>query len=448
MAILPVAQYSDPLLSQPTGYNPGLSFLQGASGAIKLRDQLQLLRQRAALAPIIEKQQQAKTGLIGAQTDVQEQTAKFMPLKTALAAAQGAQSSSRFGAAYQLAKSIQALPAPARQAWIAGHTEKWNAIQDILTNKALQNKPSYAQQAVTSLMQQVFPRIHPSPQNQIAGISQTPGIAGGAATLLPNMPQTMPQGAPPYPPSMQPNVTQSSPQGVPGAPPSGVAGTPSSIVRPVSPGELPTGAPFAPYTAPKTVEDLQTTNQYLANRGAVGKQMNTRADNAVQLETWLTRNRALYSKRINNVLQYGGALGRGKRYAEEWANKNPQALSDYDWYKTTFMTGLSNAQKLMDAMGSTDQQKKELQTMINQIDNVSSNPGRIKRTLNKMFGTWQQISGSVLNAAEPIYKGTYRKKYGLAPSTGNYLDGGVPAPKGVLNGPGQAAQNNDPLGIR
>jgi hypothetical protein len=169
-----------------------------------------------------------------------------------------------------------------------------------------------------------------------------------------------------------------------------------------------------------------------ANQQSAGPAANKRAANAMIMEDWLQKNRVKYNRRINNALQYAGVLGRGKRYAEQWANQHPDALSDYDWYKGIFRTSLVNNINLMEGMASTDQQRKELQGAIGRIDKLSTNPVRARKEINKTIDTLQDISDSVFNIAEPHYKGVYRRANHLVRYKGNYISTPQPAEPTVL----------------
>ena len=106
-------------------------------------------------------------------------------------------------------------------------------------------------------------------------------------------------------------------------------------------------------------------------------------------------------------------------------NKHPDALSDLDWYKHTFTTMLGNSFRMMEAMGATDQQKNEIGKMIDQTRDITSNPERARKNINKLMQSFSQLSDSVYGSAEmPGMEGIYRKSYNIPKWSGNYLDFG------------------------
>jgi hypothetical protein len=119
--VLPVMQYTDPILSTPL-VTPEISPVsQGVARGVGLASQLQQMVERQKLLPgqleaqtMQNRLRAAQAGLAGAQT-------KFMPLKLALTAQQQQRQATRFGQAYQLSRMIMAMPQADRAAWIAAN---------------------------------------------------------------------------------------------------------------------------------------------------------------------------------------------------------------------------------------------------------------------------------------------------------------------------------------
>jgi hypothetical protein len=385
--------------------------------------QLQTLSEQAKMAPLRRKLTQAETQkttagipLTEAQAAYSREQAKFLPLQTALKAQQQSQSASRFGAAYQLARTIQAMPSAQRAAWVAEHPQQWEAIQQSLIGQAIGGGQSPEQSVVSSLMQKTFPDAF------------TKGVQPGQAPQGPPLPESLIPGGAGLPPGQAPAQPQAGPPGMiqpqvaqqPIASPSGEAQqTPDSLIP-----SVPGAGGAGPIPQQVSLDDQY---RMAANKSMVSGQINKMAENAVSLDRWLYGNRNEYKKRINSVLQYAGVVGKGKRAEEEWLNKNPEALSNYDWFKKTFTTTLTNRIKLMEGVGATDNQRDELRALVGEIDNIKSSPLRAKKALNKLFGTMQDVSKVAIDTAEPAHKGTYNRMYGLTPFKGSYLDDDKPS---------------------
>ncbi|NHJ41452.1 MAG: hypothetical protein FK731_15585, partial [Asgard group archaeon] len=400
---MPIPVTSFPMLSFQQAL-PSIAGAQAGIGMIgDILKQQQLVGQLPYQRPTLEAQLaelRQRPALTAAQTSLAEQQAKFTPLQYALQAQKQQQLGSRFGPLYQLARMVMALPQATRSQWIKENPGLWDVLSQAGT-QALQPPEGVASPAVQQLMQQLIPGAAQA-QPQVQGLTLTPDQMQKVASQL----QTLQK--------VKPAVSEVSRQVTPEAQP--VSEQYSLGTESLAPGFT--------LTPPQTAK-LEDAAALEANEKAVVPQMNRRAQNAVQLEKWSMQNRDEMAPMVNQALEYAGAKGKGQRYFDSWLNKNPDATSSWDWYNTTFTTSLSNAIRLMEGMGATDQQKKELQGMIMQANNILSNPKRAGMAINKMMNTFSEITDSVLQAAEPLNKGVYRKVYDLPPPfKGDYLDVG------------------------
>jgi hypothetical protein len=460
---LPVMTYTDPLLTQP---NP---FITGMEHGMSMATQLQLMRERAQMAPLQRAQMEAKTHgltqsqqlaaemapfkehLMGAQT-------KFMPVKTALAAQAQESTLGRFGPSYQFAKLLTSIPADQRKVYMAQHPAQYKAAMNLIGNQIMA-PPSPTSGLVNQLLQKAFPGMSaPSSQTQPPA-----SLPGEAPTQLPQaQPQAqaqapMPleafihaaqatQGAPATPSGAQiPFRTGLAPTpaaplgGAPQAPLTGAPATGAGALTPTV-GQV-SGQPSISTTPPTAWQSLaepklksnlteQEQMQYSANKALTQGPVNDRAESSVGAENMVLANRPRYAKWINQALPYAGALGRGQAEADQWSNTHPQAVEAYRWYNTTFVPAMSNMVKRIEGMGATDSQRAELKGWLNQIKNIKSNPEQARVGVNRTMGMVHEIAQSNFADAEPVSKGLFNKMVGYQWNFNNYLDMGPP--KGQL----------------
>ncbi len=351
-------------------------------------------------------------GLQGAQARHADTETQFMPLDYAIRASQVMNTGGRFGQAYQLQKALSSMPQSARDTWIANNQDAYNQMVSDLGNKALQGQTNIGANALASQLQKFFPgtdqqmAIQPQDYNKLAvAVNQS----GGSAQMNPNVPVQEQQ------PSAQANIS-------------------AALQQVQQPGIQPQQQGAAGFgSTPQQTEQLRDIGLYSANDKMLTNQQKQRRDSAITLESWFYNNaqdetagrdkQAEYVRRINNAVQYAGVLGKGKKTADEWLNRHPDAIADLDWYDNTFSINASNQLRMMEKMGvGTDQQRDELNEMIKPIQNIRSNPQRAKTAINRYIGTVQDISDAVMNASEPVAKGVTRKMAGLKPQKGDYLD--------------------------
>jgi hypothetical protein len=306
------------------------------------------------------------------------------------------------------------MPLEDRSVWMADNPEKTTQIVDNLADQALTQGQGSSTEIISKMIGKAFPEYMPDisqepSQEKLAAIKEgitkklktaPPGQAGAPTTLNGQLDAMTPPG--------QQAVTTTAQE-------------PKLIAGAIEPPSV--------KTEEEKAARFRDVNQLNANRRSVGSTMNDRANAAVAIESWLSSTRKEFTPRMNNALAYAGVKGRGKRYEEILLNENPDALSDYDWFTTTYVTELTNKIKLMDKMGATDQQKDELHAMLDDINNVAGNPERARMAINKTFGTIQTVADAIFVGAEPIYKGVYRRMYDIKPFQGDYL-GGAPTAQG------------------
>jgi len=170
-----------------------------------------------------------------------------------------------------------------------------------------------------------------------------------------------------------------------------------------------------------------------ANRQAVhDSKLNNRVNSAIALEKWLVDSSKSNNEKMNNAFQYAGVEGRGKRYKDQLLGTNPKALEDYNWFKGPFLTALTNQIKFVEGMGATDSQKSELQKAYNTLDKLDFTPTQGKQALDKAFQTMHDITGALIDTAEPIKKGVYRKLNNLPDKIPSIMGVRVRLPNGMI----------------
>lgn len=376
---------------------------------------------------------QAQLENLKARTGLVQQQSKFLPLGEAIKAQQVGQVGGRFGSAYQLARAVMAMPQAARAQWMVQNQGQWNDVLNTLGNKSLQQQTSMPQQITQGLMTKLFPEQTQQQKSQQA--TQQPQDMSAQLQQL-----------------QQPGATQVSAVGRQQQLP--LSEEQMQKVQTAMQQMKDSPAPFV--TTPKNIQGLKSTNKMIANSKTAGSAVYNRAQYAAQMEDWLQKNQPKYSKMINNALQYAGAVGQGKKAEDAYLNKNPDALSDYNAFKNSFTTFVSNNIKLMDKMGATDQQKIELQGMMHDaFSALKSNPKLAKMQLNKIFDMIHEQAKSVMSIGQPVFPGELEKQKGLQEWRSDYLDYAPPSKKqksavntAAMPRTSAATANNDPWGIR
>lgn len=414
---IPLLQLPMPTFQQA---NP---WIQGAMAPQQLYQQAIQSKYAAPLAQSLLAQRQAQTGLTQEQaqaypqesaariaqeqavTALQQAQTKLAPLRALTQAVQTSQTGTRFGPAYQLSRVLNNMDKPSRDQWIANNQEAYNNMVDSLGNAAIQQQTGGGMPTgiIGEALRQQFPALmRGMPQPQLtAPMQAVPAAATPQETALLRTPSAQ------LNPAQKEQKLQLAQQAV------------------ETTGQ--TGAMFG--TTPQQVQQMQLQNQYNANRNSISPTLKAQQDFAIRSERFLKDNQQELSNRINNILEYAGARGRGERYFQMWANQNPEKLSDFDWYQNTFSVGLSNLLRQMEKMGATDQQQKSAMNMLDVINNITGNPTRARMTINKAVRFVGELADATNKAAEPINKGVTRQLYNLPKMTGDYIQ--APTARGV-----------------
>ena len=311
-----------------------------------------------------------------ATANYKNQEAKFLPLKNLIDAQSAIGKSSRFGKAYEFSRLLSGMSQQDRSQWIADNREQYNQLLSDLGNKNLEEQEGKGNTALSEQISKLFPEFVNKNQQQQSQIQQMPQQVQQPINAL--NPQTVVN-------NLQENIKQ--------------------------------------FGVNKEQAELQQDIQRMGvNRKLVSAQTNKRADSAVAMDKWLTDNREEYGRRLRNAAEYAGAKGRGAKFADEWKNAHPNDTADYDWVKDVFKPHMANQIKMMEGLSSSNGQRKEMHGMIENIDNMKSNPQRALTGINRGIQTLYDISDSLFDAAEPANKGIYRKLAGLHKHEGNYTD--------------------------
>lgn len=376
---------------------------------------------------------------------------EYAPIKYLIEANKTSNSSSRFGKAYEFSRMLSALPAIDRQQWIANNRETYNEMLETLGNKSLENNTSEPQQYLNDAIRKKF------------------GNGGNNPLSTPNQPaqNTSQHNYPTNMPSLNAqdvshidDVLKRSYSGLPGQinpsdftklsaalgakqeqpytaatqrvsdfnqqmkspPQQGVPQYLGEANQQLQAAEQPaqTKPPF--HSTKEETDNQKNIALFEVNRKAAGKAITDRAIGSVGMDKWLQEIRPEASKRLKNAAQYAGLKGKSTKFAQEWQNKNPDALADYDWVENQFKPNLVNQIKVMEKLGSTNAQRKELSDMVDRIGDIKTNPERALKGINRGIKTFFDLSESVIQAAEPHNKGIIRKVYDLKPMEGDYTD--------------------------
>jgi hypothetical protein len=285
----------------------------------------------------------ARVPLIGAQTNLTQEQAKYYPLDTLIKAQQSNQSSSRFGQSYQLAKSLSEMAPAARATWIANNQDSYNEMLADIAN-GNKNQQSFL---TPQVMQQYFP---------------------GAMQQQPQQ-QANPQ-------------MQQAPQQMPGA-------------QMQQPGRFAMPTP-AQNTQTQQASQL-SANQYLTT-AATRRQM----EGAMQVENIVNDPRI--QTQVVNGAQYAGAIGKGSQAIDALSRTNPKAYEDYISLKNQTMPLLENRIKTLDQMGATDSQREVLEGLFDKTsDALTSNPDQFVKQFNELTKTLDTVAQSVQKSATPIF---------------------------------------------
>jgi hypothetical protein len=367
--------------------------------------------EKITLADLLAKQEEARKTQLANQYYPEETEAdiaykqaqtKYIPLNALLNIAGKMNTSSRFGDAYQLSRTLTSMPEAQRATWIAQNQSAYNDMLNTLGNKALQQEVSPIEKILGSALQQYFPDMAANlPQQQGQQVPLQDRLGG-----MQPQPQQAPSPVQDQLASLQQQATGGQPTGAP------------TMAQP-------TAAPRFASTKEQT-EQLQAAGELIANKKLTGTAMNGRAEAAVALEKWLMDNRETYVPRINNALDYSGVKGAVQRKKDQslaaMGLTPSSGYTDMVWATNDFRTALVNQIKMMEKMGATNEQREEMHNLLSAIDNITLNPKSAKELFNKSMRTFSDLSDAVIGAAEPVNKGAYRKAYQVPKLEENYLD--------------------------
>jgi hypothetical protein len=391
---IPVEQF--PILS-PEQAQPGLT------GALRGSQLAQSILQNI----YTPQREQAAAALKGAQAQMYGQQAKFMPLKMALQAQQMQQTGSRFGSAYQAARFIQSLNPAIRAQFIATHQPQVETTINQLINASSQ-PASPLQKTVSGMLSQYFPQsqsmVQPSaPTTPLPSPKETQQKLDAVFDTASKTPQGQ---------QIEHNLSVQK------------TGTTTPTVAGTQLHPILTNTNFSipvPDMNLAQVEKNTLGSQMVTNNKLVPLITQTRAQGGLILENFLSKNRPYVEKIVNDAVEYAGAKGRGKRYFDEWLNKNQDKLSSWDAYRNGLLPILAQAQSVMEKAGATDMQRKSYEAIYHQANNIMSNPERARMSLNKGFALWQDLGRSNIAIAEPRFPGTMQKLYGFKFYKGDYI---------------------------
>lgn len=349
---------------------------------------------------------QAQTGEANAQTGLIGQQTKYYPLEALIKAQNANQSSSRFGQAYQLAKTLSEMPAPTRATWIAQNQDSYNQMVADIANGKNQNQSFITPQ----IMQQYFPGMQqqqaPQPPAPQQGFQQPPGTNPIPSYLMQQQLQAQQQAKAMQ--QTQPSMPQQR---------------------------------FANPT--QELNDLtRQASMMSANKDLTTAATRRQMEGAIQVEGIVNDPRI--QQQVVNAAQYAGVVGKGDKAIAALSQKNPQAYEAYLSLKNQTMPLLQNRIKTLDQMGGTDKQREELQGLYDKtMDSLTSNPSQFVGQFNALTKTLDTIAKSVQVSSSPIFD--VNRLSGVNQIQNPYQPPNAPAPQpqaqqvaGALNQTGQS----------
>lgn len=332
----------------------------------------------------------SQIGLRNAQTNEMNQESGFIPLKYALQASNSMRANDRFGNSYQLKAALQNMSPAARGTWIAQNQDAYNQMLTDVAN----GQQSSGSNIVENMVRQSFPSpptqltLSPEEKNNLvgAGIAKVmQGNNSGNSTM-----QTLPINS-----KMQ-NMFGGS--------------------------------------TPEQNQQIQLANQMSANNDLTTNYSRKQGEAAAKLDNWLKEAQPQYASAMQNISQYAGLLGKGKKGLDALKSENPQAYKDYQWFTNTFRTNIDALITQMEGTSITNTQQQDYKKMLSSaVDNLTTDPKSAIEQMNLLWDTIGKISEQRAEIAQPIFKNTYKDAY-------NYE--GIPSPYIGNQGLGNAAPRN------
>lgn len=320
----------------------------------------------------------AQMGLMGAQTNSVNQETSYLPLKYAIEAQNSQQRNDRFGQAYQMSVVLKNMDPATRALWMSQHQEEYTDMLNTLAS----GQGNKGNDLLGPMMANYFPRM-----NQGTNPPSNPGQ---------NVPP--PTGELALSPEKIAVLQQALQQGNGGITPGAM--TPFNFSNQGNQNSTPnTQQPFQ--SSPKQIEALKRSSELAAN-----KYLNTAAtrgqlEGAIQVNSVM--NDPQFQEKAMNASEYAGAAGKGKSALAALSQKNPKAYEDYISFVNHDMVLLSNRIKALDKMGSTDEQRKELNSLYDKtMDSLTSNPQQFLTQLNNLGESLDRIGKAVQKSASPV----------------------------------------------
>jgi len=155
------------------------------------------------------------------------------------------------------------------------------------------------------------------------------------------------------------------------------------------------------------------SSQMLANKALVGSKVMNQAIGAVQFENLLMNNRGQFSQAFKDASQYAGIIGQGKFAMEKFQKNHSEAYANYLWVTKDLIPKLTNNEKRMEALGSTDRQRIALNDMYHAVLKWDSVPDTAVANINKTIGLFGAQAKAAIRSAEPRWPGALEKLYGI-----------------------------------
>lgn len=327
---------------------------------------------------------------------------QFIPLRNIIDASNSLRAGSRFGDAYQFSKVLQSLPAASRAQYIAENQDAYNNMINTLGNKTAQQEAGIGPTLIDKVLRNMYPGLM-----QDNGASQQVGQPQAQQTMAPQELSITPQQA------MQ--ISQKFGGNSPlAAKDLTITPEQAKALANNGIGEIPSAYNSSFGTSPDQTEKLRLSNQLAANQKSSGAQMSNRAVAAIEMHNWLDQNRDEFSQRILNATKYAGVKGLAERGLASALPKTSKEYEDYVWYKNSFLPHLENRTKMLERLSSSSQQRKGLEEMFNQATRIDLDPQAAGRAMNDAIKTLSGVEEAVISAAEPHYKGVYKKLYNLS----------------------------------
>ena len=288
--------------------------------------------------------------------DLLQQRMQYFPLDERLKMQNAMQQSSRFGGAYQLARALSAMAAPAREEWINAHQDQYDQMLADLGNKS-----STPPLITPGLLQKYFPDAVIPTQKMNQSAMQRPSVADAGNQRIA-----------------------------------------SSLLSPQNGMNIPMSVPnqFQAST-PEQKQKIALASTIAANNALTTMATRRQYEGAQQVEQ-IFQDPEVKSL-VMNASQYAGAAGKGKAAIAALSQKNPKAYEDYLTFSNVTMPLIQSRIKTLDQMGATDSQREILENMYKKtMDKFTSNPAQFMDQFNELSKMLNVIARAVSKSATPL----------------------------------------------